>query len=380
MSDGLGQEHTELAAAVIAFCRREVGTPSDRDRLTENGYQVHSAAVARKMADLGWLGIAIPTEFGGSGGGLIDLCAFLEAAGYGAAPIGAYPTSAIVASWYLRFGSPEQKRTILAGVAAGRVEALALSEPGSGSDVAGIRCRARPVDGGYVLDGQKTWCSNAHLAVHLLVLARTGDAEDRHAGLTLFQVPAGAPGVEIRPIRSLAGAELNDVYLTGCVVPAAAVVGLPGQGWLQVMSGLTFERLVISAVMLGLARRAFDDLVRYLRDREQFGQPVGTFQALRHRCADLATEIECCRLLVQDAARQADLDRSKLPPHRAAMVKLKVTETARRTALEAVQMMGAAGVATEYGMERAARMAVLSTIYGGTSEIQRELIGSGLGL
>lgn len=196
----------------------------------------------------------------------------------------------------------------------------------------------------------------------------------------MFQVPADAPGVEIRPIRSLAGAELNEVFLTDCHVPRTAVVGLVGQGWLQVMSGLTFERLVISAAMLGLARRAFDDVLQFVKEREQFGQPVGTFQAVRHRCADLATELECCRLLVYDAARSADRDRSKLSPQRAAMVKLKVTETARRTTLEAMQLMGAAGVSSEFGLERAARMALLSTIYGGTSEIQRELIGKGLGL
>ncbi|MFN8082203.1 MAG: acyl-CoA dehydrogenase family protein [Kineosporiaceae bacterium] len=380
MSIGTDDEPNTLAAAVADFCRKEVGTVAERDRLTDGGFEVHSPLIARKMADLGWLGIAIPTEFGGSGGGLVDLCSFLDAANHGLAPIGAYPTSAIVGSWYLRFGSPEQKATILGGIAAGRVESLALSEPGSGSDVAGARCRADRIDDGFVLNGQKSWCSNAHLADHLLVLARTDDTGDRHAGLTLFQVPADAPGVEIRPIRSLAGAELNEVFLTDCHVPRSAVVGLVGQGWLQVMSGLTFERLVISAAMLGLARRAFDDVLQFVKEREQFGQPVGTFQAVRHRCADLATELECCRLLVYDAARSADRDRSKLPPQRAAMVKLKVTETARRTTLEAMQLMGAAGVSSEYGLERAARMALLSTIYGGTSEIQRELIGKGLGL
>ena len=367
---------TDLAAAVAVVCEREFGSPQVRRDLTDGGSEVHSVEAAKILADYGWLGIGIPTEYGGDAGTLSELSAFLEAAWYGKAPIGGYPTSAIVGAWYSRFGTEDQKRTILGGIAAGRVQALALSEPDSGSDVGAARCRARRDDEGYVLTGTKTWCSNVHLADHVLVLARTGG--EGVGGLSMFCVPTDSPGVAVHPIPSLGGRELNDLVLTDVRVPTSALVGAEGQGWLQVMSGLVFERLVIASVMLGLARRAFDDTVRYVRQRSQFGQPVGSFQSVRHRLADLATEVECCRLLVRDAI--GDGDARTVPPHRASMVKLKVTETARRVVLEGCQLMGAAGVAVEYDMERQLRLALLSTIYGGTSEIQREIVGQSLGL
>jgi isovaleryl-CoA dehydrogenase len=367
---------TDLAAAVGAVCEREFGTQQIRHDLTDGGREIHSVAAAKMLADHGWLGIAIPPEYGGDGGSLTELSVFLEAAWYGKAPIGAYPTSAIVGAWYGRFGSEAQKERILGGIAAGRVEALALSEPDSGSDVGAARCRAVRDDDGYVLSGTKTWCSNVHLADHVLVLARTGG--EGLGGLSMFCVPTDAPGVEIRAIPSLAGRELNDLVLDDVRVPVEALVGTEGQGWLQVMSGLVFERLVIASIMLGLARRAFDDTVRYVRERSQFGQPVGTFQSVRHRLADLAVEVECCRLLVRDAVSAGGA--RTVPPHRASLVKLKVSETARRVVLEGSQLMGAAGVAVEFDMERQLRLALLSTIYGGTSEIQREIVGQSLGL
>lgn len=144
--------------------------------------------------------------------------------------------------------------------------------------------------------------------------------------------------------------------------------------------GLDHERLFLAANMLGLARRAFDDAVAYIREREQFGRPVGSFQALRHRVADLATEIECTRLLVREVALDCDAYPEKLFPREASMAKLKATELAKRAALEGMQMMGGYGYTTEFDMERHLRVAVVSTVYGGTSEIQRDVIGKTFGL
>ena len=373
MRDVAGED---LAQTVEAFCAKHFGSAAVRDELTEGGTQVHSSAAAARLAELGWLGIAIPSEHGGSGGTFADLATFLEAAWYGKAPVLGYQTSAIVGAWYQRFGSDEQKDTILRGIAAGRVESLAISEPEAGSDAGSIRCRAVATDDGYVLDGQKTWCSNVHLADHVLVIARTSGSGTE--GLSAFVVPTDAPGLTVRPIPSLAGAELNDVFLSGCAVPRSALVGLEGQGWLQIMSGLVVERLVISATMLGLARRMLDDTLQYVRSRTQFGRPVGSFQAVRHRLADLSVEVECCRLLVRELTSATSP--RLVAPYRASMAKLKVTEVAKQVALEGTQLMGAAGVATELDMERQLRMALLSTIYGGTSEIQRDIISANFGL
>ena len=147
-----------------------------------------------------------------------------------------------------------------------------------------------------------------------------------------------------------------------------------------VMAGLNAERLLIGAVFLGHGRRAFDDALAYVKERRQFGRPIGTFQAIRHRLADLATELECCRLLVADLARRTEVEPDKVLAREASMVKLKVTETARRVALEGMQMMGGYGYASEYGMERHVRNTLASTIYGGASEVQRDIIGKTYGL
>jgi isovaleryl-CoA dehydrogenase len=196
----------------------------------------------------------------------------------------------------------------------------------------------------------------------------------------MFSVPAGVDGLTIHGIDTMGGREVNDLYFTDCFLPGDAVVGEVGQGWNQLMAGLNLERMILAANMLGTARRAFDDTVAYIRARHQFGRPVGSFQALRHRIADHATELECTRLLVHEVARQIDAHPDQLLPREASMAKLKATEFAKAMALDGMQMMGGYGYATEYGMERLLRLTVVSTVYGGTSEIQRDIIGKTYGL
>jgi isovaleryl-CoA dehydrogenase len=193
-------------------------------------------------------------------------------------------------------------------------------------------------------------------------------------------VPTDSEGVEIRGIDTMGGREVNDVFFTDCYVPEEAVLGQVDQAWMQLMAGLNVERLILAALMLGYGERALDDTLAYVKERKQFGRPIGSFQALKHRIADLATELECCRLLVYDVASKVDADPGRMLPREASMAKLKVTETARRVALEGMQMMGGYGYATEYDMEGHVRRTVVSTIYGGTSEIQREIIAKTYGL
>ena len=178
----------------------------------------------------------------------------------------------------------------------------------------------------------------------------------------------------------MGGREVNDIFFTDCHVPAERLVGNQDQGWRQLMAGLNHERLIIAAQALGMAQRAFDDVLSYVKERKQFGRPIGSFQALKHRLADLATELEATRLLVYDTAIRVDANPGQLFPREASMAKLKATEIAKRAALEGMQMMGGYGYATEYDMERHVRATVVTTIYGGTSEIQRDIIGKTLGL
>jgi isovaleryl-CoA dehydrogenase len=295
-------------------------------------------------------------------------------------PRSGFPVSLIVAGAYERFGTEKQKSEILGGICNGRVEAIAMSEPEAGSDVGNLQCRAERQNGGFVLNGQKTWISAAHLADHILVVARTGRGGSKHEGLSMFSVPTDAEGLEVSGIETMGGKEVNDVYLTDCHVPEERVLGQVDGGWMQLMAGLNVERLITAATILGLGQRAFDDVLAYVKERKQFDRPIGSFQTIRHRLADLATELECTRLLVYDVARKTEAAPDQMLPREASMVKLKATEVAKRTALEGMQMMGGYGYSTEYDMERLVRMTLVSTIYAGTSEIQREIISKTYGL
>jgi isovaleryl-CoA dehydrogenase len=376
----LTDEQKDFVAAIRDFCKREVGTPEQRERLTSGYTEAHSGEIYSKMAGLGWLGVTIPEELGGSGGGMVDACLFMEETSRGLAPIGGYGTTLIVAGAVQRFGSDEQKREILGGIARGAVEAIAMTEPEAGSDVGSLSTTAERVNGGYVLNGQKVFCSNAHIADHVLVVVRTSKGESKHDGLSMLFVPTDNPKLEIKPIDTMGGRETNHLYLTDCEAPEDAVLGQVDQGWMQLMAGLNVERLILSAIMLGIGWRAFDDALAYVKERRQFGRPIGSFQALQHRLADLATELEAARLMTYWVASKVDEDPDRMLPREASMVKLFVTEAAQKSALEGMQMMGGYGYSSEYDMERLVRQALVSTIYGGTSEIQRNIIAKTLGL
>jgi isovaleryl-CoA dehydrogenase len=255
-----------------------------------------------------------------------------------------------------------------------------MSEPEAGSDLGSLSCRAERVDGHYLINGQKTWITGAHAADHILLVCRTNRREDRHDGISMIAVPRDAGGIEVRLIETMGPREINDVFFTDCRVGAERLVGEQDRGWTQLMAGLNPERLIIAAQSLGLAQRAFDETLAYVKERKQFGRPVGSFQALSHRLADLATELEATRLLIYDTAARVDANPGVSLPREASMCKLKATELVKRVTLEGMQMMGGAGYAVEYEMEHHLRVALVTTIYGGTNEIQREIIARSLGL
>ncbi|MGC5246784.1 acyl-CoA dehydrogenase family protein [Gordonia sp. DT219] len=374
------EEQTAFAAAVADFCRREAGTREQRDALTDGGAELHSQELYRKMAVLGWTGLLVPEEYGGAGAGNVEMCILLEEAMRAMAPIGGIGPTLITAAAYQKFADEQTKKQVLTGVVDGDSLSISMSEPEAGSDVANLSCRAEKVDGGWIINGQKTWCSNAHFATSILLIARTEKTDKKHEGLTQFHIPADTPGLKIQGIDTLGGREVNDLYFTDVRVPDSAVVGQVGNGWKQLMAGLNTERLILAAMQLGVAERSFADTLQFITERKQFGRPIGTFQALRHRMADLATEIECTKLLVYSVAAQADAHPDKLLPREASMAKLKATETSKRMTIDAMQMMGGYGYATEFDAERLMRGAIISTVYGGTNEIQRDIIGKTYGL
>ncbi|MGL4306181.1 MAG: acyl-CoA dehydrogenase family protein [Mycobacteriaceae bacterium] len=373
-------EQQDFAQAISDFCQKEAGTREQRDALTKGGQESHHEGLYRKMADLGWLGVTVPDEFGGSDGSTVDMCILLEKAALGMAPIGGIGPTLITGAAYQKYGSQQQKQEVLRGIVRGASQSISMSEPEAGSDVGNLSCKAEKTATGWRINGQKTWCSNAHFAQNILLVARTTKGESKHQGLTMFHVPARTAGLKISGIPTMGGKEVNDLYFTDCELPEDAVVGEIDNAWPQLMSGLNIERLILAAVMLGTAQRAFDDALKFITERKQFGRPVGTFQALRHRIADLATEIECGRLLVYSVAKLIDDNPGKMFPREASMAKLKLTETAKRVALDGMQMMGGYGYACEFDMEGHVRRTLVSSIYGGTNEIQRDIIGKSYGL
>jgi isovaleryl-CoA dehydrogenase len=380
MDFALTDEQQDFVASLRDFCSRECGTQEQRETLSD-GYELHhNFDLYKKMAELGWLGITIPEEYGGSGGTMLDATLFMEETARGLAPIGGYSTTLIVAGATQRFGSEAQKAEILGGVARGSVEAIAMTEPESGSDVGSLTTSAERVNGGFVLNGQKVFISNAHIADHVLVVCRTTKGESKHEGLTMIWVPREVEGMEIVPIETMGGRETNTLYLSNVETPAEAVLGEVDQGWTQLMAGLNVERLILAATMLGIGQRAFDDALAYAKERKQFGRPIGSFQALQHRFADLATDLEAARLMTRWVATLTDEAPDRMLPKEASMVKLFVTEVVKRTTLEGMQMMGGYGYSSEYDMERLVRTSLVSSIYGGTSEIQRGIIAKTLGL
>jgi alkylation response protein AidB-like acyl-CoA dehydrogenase len=246
--------------------------------------------------------------------------------------------------------------------------------------VASLKCKARRDNGEWVLSGSKMWCSYAHKASHTLIVCRTGEGSSQHEGLSMIFVPREAEGFTITPIPTLGGEETNELYLDDVRVPAENLLGTEGNGWIQLMAGLNNERVILGAGALGLAQRSFDDALAYAKERKQFGKPIGSFQAIQHKFADMATDLAQARLLVRWVARLTDEDPDRMLPQEASMVKLACTELAKRCALEGMQIMGGYGYATEYPMERYLRAAVVTTIYGGTSEIQKNIIAKTLGL
>jgi len=376
----LTDEQRAFVETIRDFAKRECGTREQRDALTHNGTEPHNAEIYAKIAELGWLGAAIPEAYGGAGGSSVDLCLLCEEFSRGLIPMGFFPVTMMSARPVELFGSDALKDEILPRIVGGIVYAIAMSEPEAGSDVGNLSCRAEQANGGWVINGQKTWITGAHAADHILLVCRTSRTGNKHEGLTMISVPRDAPGLEIRGIDTMGGREVNDMFFTDCHVPEERVVGRPDHAWMQLMAGLNNERLIIAAQALGMAERAFEDVLAYVKERKQFGKTIGSFQTVAHRLAELATEIEATRQLVYGVAEAVEANPDRMLPREASMAKLKATEIAKRTALEGMQMMGGYGYATEYDMERHVRHTLVTTIYGGTSEIQKEIISRSLGL
>jgi alkylation response protein AidB-like acyl-CoA dehydrogenase len=377
MGHQFNDEQRALAQSVDAFCTRESWL-EDLSDFPGEGTSAHDQKLYERMAAAGWAGLTIPEKYGGSGGTLTDVAILTERLAYHRVPVGGYLTSVITVQLIVRFGTEEQKRELLPLVAQGTVLAIAITEPDTGSDAASITTRATRDEDCWRIDGEKVYTSNANHAGFVVVVTRTDRSVPKHNGITLFLLPMDREGVSYSRLKTLGHIDTNITYYEDVRATEADVIGEVDKGWQALVRGLNSERLIIAAEGLGLAQRAFDDAVAYSKQRHQFGQPISRFQALQHGFAETATRLLSTRLLTYHTA--ALLDAGDPAPMQASMAKLAATELARDAALQGMQFMGGAGYTMEYDMQGYLRDSVVMTIFGGTSQIQKNIIAGQLGL
>lgn len=371
----LTSEQQMWRQAVHDFVAREV-KPKARevDETEEFNWEA-----TRKMGPLGLLGLNIPEEYGGSGVDPISAAIAIEELGWGcgstALAIAAH--NGLGCAPLALFGNPEQKSRFLPPVASGKggLAALALTEPGAGSDLkGGVSLRARREADEWVLDGSKMWCTNASIADFIVTLARTNPQGGAHS-LSLIVVPTQTPGLYIAPPEKkmgLKGSPTSAVTYEGVRVPAEYLLGNEGAGLKQTLAVLDGGRIGIAALSVGLAQAAFEEAVRYAKERHTFGHAIAEHQGISWKLAEGATQIQAARLMVYFAAWL----KSQGQPFtkEAAMAKMFASEMAEQVCREAIQVHGGYGYSREYPVERIYRDARLMTIGEGTSEIQRLVI------
>jgi alkylation response protein AidB-like acyl-CoA dehydrogenase len=337
----------------------------------------------RALAEHGWFGLAIPAEYGGSGGSVIDLAILLEETGRHFEELGVWLFRTLTYGGYavLQHGTPEQKKQLLPKVARGELSfCFGLSEPEAGSDAAALSTRARVLDGGYVIDGQKVFTSGMDISDYCLLVTRTSTGAKKQQGITTFLVDTKLPGIEVRKIKTLGQRAIGttQVFYSGVKVPASAVLGRVDHGWEAVDSYLWYERLCLSAARTGAATAAFECALSYAKSRKQFGRPIGEFQAIAHKLADMKVMLDVSRMLVYRFAWL--MSQGAATRHDAAVLKLYAGEAYKAVSDLGLQILGGYGYCMEYPMQRFFRDSRLAVIGAGTSEIQRNIIARGLGL
>ena len=331
-----------------------------------------------RLGDLGLLGVTASEEYGGAGLGYLAHTVVMEEISRGSASVGlSYGAhSNLCVNQIFRNGNEEQKRRYLPSLITGEhVGALAMSEPEAGSDVVSMRLRAEKRSDRYVLNGSKMWITNGPDADTLVVYAKT-DPDAGSRGITAFLVERGFPGYTPSPKLDklgMRGSNTSELVFEDCEVPKENVLGEEGRGVAVLMSGLDFERLVLTGGPLGIMQSCLEAVVPYVHQREQFGQPIGEFQLIQAKLADMYTSLSACQSYTYAVARAAD--RGRISRKDAAGCLLFSAERATEMTLQAIQTLGGNGYTNEFPVGRLLRDAKLYEIGAGTSEIRRMLIG-----
>jgi alkylation response protein AidB-like acyl-CoA dehydrogenase len=366
--------------SVVEFARKEI-MPGAAERDEEARFD---RDVWDKAADFGLMGLPYPEEYGGSGASVMDTSLAGEALGYGGLDAGfclswgAHVVIGGIPIWQL--GTEEQKQKYLPRIASGEwISGLGLTEPEAGSDAGGILTTAVKKDGYYVLNGTKTFITNGPIGQVFVILAKT-DPEKGHAGITGFIVEKGCKGFSIGKEIHKTGnrsSPTSELVFEDCEVPAENLLGEENQGFLQVaMATLEWERSVMLAAAIGGMQIQLEECIKYAKERKQFGRPIASFQAVQFMLADMKMWLETSRWILYKTAWNKD--QGIMDHVQASLSKLYITEVALKAARNAIQIHGGYGYTKEYAVERSYRDAQLGVLGGGTSEIQRWIIGRSL--
>ncbi len=373
----LTEEQRAIIATARAFADEHVRPYADQwDRAGH-----FEPSLVRKLGDLGFLGMLLPTEYDGLG---LDARSYLLALEEIAA---ADASTAVMMSVHNSlptqmlnaFGTPEQKRRFLAPMARGELlGAFALSEPDAGSDASAIRCQARRDGDDWIVEGTKAWVTSGTHAGVIIAMIRTDtpEARRRSKGISAFILTPDLPGFTVGKKEDKMGLRASptvQLVFDGMRVPGDRMLGAEGQGFIYAMQSLEHGRLGISAQAIGIARAAFEAARAYAMERKQFGQPIAEFQGVQFKLADMATRLTAARALLHTVA--AAKDRGVLVPGEVSMCKLFASEMAMWVTTQAIQVFGGYGYVKEYPVEKYFRDAKVTEIYEGTSEVQRIVIG-----
>ena len=370
----LGEQAEMIRDTVAGFAAREIAPlAAEIDRTNQFPRQLWP-----KLGELGLLGLTVEEEYGGTGLGYLEHVVAMEEISRASASVGlSYGAhSNLCVNQIRRWGTPEQKARYLPRLCSGEhVGALAMSEPGAGSDVVGMRTRAERRGDRFVLTGSKMWITNGPIAETLVVYAKTDPAAGPK-GITAFLIEQGMPGFSTAQKLDklgMRGSDTCELVFDGCEVPAENVLGKLGGGVNVLMSGLDYERLVLSGGPIGIMQACMDVVIPYLHERKQFGQPIGEFQLMQGKLADMYTTMNASRAYVYMCGKAAD--RGEITRQDAAGCLMFAAEKATWMALEAIQSLGGNGYINDYPTGRLLRDAKLYEIGAGTSEIRRMLIG-----
>jgi alkylation response protein AidB-like acyl-CoA dehydrogenase len=355
----------EFAAAEIAPRVMEMDRSGEMDR-----------QLLGRLFEMGLMGIEIPDAFGGAGADFFTSVLVVEELSRfdPAVAVLVDVQNTLVINALLRWADEEQRAEVLPRLASDTVGAYALSEAGSGSDAFALACRATPDGGDWVLNGHKLWITNGQEAGIYIVFANV-DPEAGYKGITAFLVERDSPGFSVGKKEDKLGiraSSTTELLFENVRVPGSRVLGDVGKGYKVAIETLNEGRIGIGAQMLGLAQGALDHTVRYVKEREQFGRAIGSFQGVQFQLAEMATEIEAARLLVYNAARLKDAGQPYLT--QSAMAKLYASEAAQRVASTCIDLHGGYGFTKEYPIEKLYRDAKIGTIYEGTSNMQKQTI------